>query len=240
MTNKYKKIYYQIINQAKNRTKTENVLYEKHHIIPKCLGGDNSKENLVNLTYREHFICHRLLVKFTEGEQKYKMLWALHRMAYTEKYTITSRLYEIVRSDFITSLKKNHPSKNESWRKKISIAVLMEWQNNYQRKYKTSQKMKKMWEEGKLFAKFGSENGMYGKEPWNKNKKFPGTGKSGKDNPAAKKFTIISPIGEIIMIECLKTFCEEKQLDYGCMKKVSQGKNKQHRGYTILRKEGHQ
>lgn len=32
----------------------------------------------------------------------------------------------------------------------------------------------------------------------------------------------------------------KKQLDYGCMKKVSQGKNKQHRGYTILRKEGHQ
>lgn len=31
---------------------------EKHHIIPKSLGGDNSKTNLVVLTGRQHFICH--------------------------------------------------------------------------------------------------------------------------------------------------------------------------------------
>lgn len=81
---------------------------------------------------------------------------------------------------------------------------------------------------------------MYGKEPWNKNKKFPGTGKLGKENPSAKKFIILCPSGEKIVIECLKTFCDEKQLNYECMKKVSQGKNKQHRGYIILGKEGHQ
>jgi hypothetical protein len=238
--NKYNKWYCSIVEQAKNRIKRDGVLYEKHHIIPKSLGGDNSKENLVNLTCREHFICHRLLVKFTEGEQKYKMSWALHRMAYTEKYNITSRLYEIVRNDFVYSLIENHPSKKESWRKKVSNAVLLEWQNNYERKYKTSQKMKQMWKEGKLTAKIGSDNGMFGKDSWNKNKKFPGTGKSGKDNPAAKKYTILTPLGEQIMVECLKTFCDEKQLNYGCMKKVSQGKNKQHKGYTILGKEGPQ
>lgn len=34
---------------------------ERHHVIPKCLGGSNSKDNLVELTAREHFICHWLL-----------------------------------------------------------------------------------------------------------------------------------------------------------------------------------
>lgn len=56
----YEKIYNQIIERAKlsNRIKSKENYFEKHHIIPKCLGGDNEKENLVLLTAREHFICH--------------------------------------------------------------------------------------------------------------------------------------------------------------------------------------
>lgn len=56
--NKYKIIYFRIINNAKTRAlPTEYV--ETHHIIPKSLGGDNTKTNVVLLTGREHFICHR-------------------------------------------------------------------------------------------------------------------------------------------------------------------------------------
>lgn len=36
---------------------------EKHHIVPKCLGGSDDKKNIVKLTPREHFIAHQLLVK---------------------------------------------------------------------------------------------------------------------------------------------------------------------------------
>lgn len=36
---------------------------EKHHIVPKCMGGDNKPRNLVRLTAREHYIAHQLLVK---------------------------------------------------------------------------------------------------------------------------------------------------------------------------------
>jgi len=57
----YQKIYDQIIDRAKQR-KLEGYK-EKHHIIPKCLGGSNKKENLVELTAREHFICHWLLCR---------------------------------------------------------------------------------------------------------------------------------------------------------------------------------
>ena len=34
-----------------------------HHIIPRCLGGSNEKENLVALTPEEHYVAHQLLVK---------------------------------------------------------------------------------------------------------------------------------------------------------------------------------
>jgi hypothetical protein len=36
---------------------------ERHHIIPKCMGGSNNKTNLVDLTGHEHFVAHQLLVK---------------------------------------------------------------------------------------------------------------------------------------------------------------------------------
>ena len=59
--NKYFKYYYNIINGAKSRTISGHT--ETHHIIPRSMGGLNNKENLVDLTAKEHFICHLLLNK---------------------------------------------------------------------------------------------------------------------------------------------------------------------------------
>jgi hypothetical protein len=57
----YKKIYDSIIDRAKIRNLEE--YSELHHIIPKCIGGNNSKNNLVKLTPEEHYVAHQLLVK---------------------------------------------------------------------------------------------------------------------------------------------------------------------------------
>jgi hypothetical protein len=57
----YKKIYDSLINRGKNRIMFE--YGEKHHIIPRCLGGSNDKSNLVKLTAEEHYVAHQLLVK---------------------------------------------------------------------------------------------------------------------------------------------------------------------------------
>lgn len=57
----YKKIYDSLIDRGKNR---ELIGYgEKHHIVPRCLGGSNDKTNLVKLTAEEHYVAHQLLVK---------------------------------------------------------------------------------------------------------------------------------------------------------------------------------
>jgi len=57
----YIRIYNQLIDRARNR---DLVGYgEKHHVIPRCLGGDDSKENLVKLTPEEHYVAHQLLIK---------------------------------------------------------------------------------------------------------------------------------------------------------------------------------
>ena len=44
----YEKIYNQIILRAKSREL--NCYVERHHVIPKCMGGTNDKDNLVKLT----------------------------------------------------------------------------------------------------------------------------------------------------------------------------------------------
>lgn len=75
LDNIYTKRYYKIINHfLKN---IPNGYTESHHVIPKCLGGNNDKANIVVLPARAHFICHWLLTKMVEKQAKYKMLEAL-------------------------------------------------------------------------------------------------------------------------------------------------------------------
>ena len=57
----YKKHYDMLIERSRNRTLKG--YYEKHHIIPKCLGGSDDKNNIAILTPEEHFLAHQLLVK---------------------------------------------------------------------------------------------------------------------------------------------------------------------------------
>jgi hypothetical protein len=104
LQNKYTKWYFNIIAAAKLR-KLSNGYFEKHHIIPKSLGGSNRKDNLVKLTAREHFICHRLLVKMVEGTARHKMSSAVHRMIVQhgnnqQRVVPVGRVYENIRSQW--------------------------------------------------------------------------------------------------------------------------------------------
>ena len=60
----YYEDYISIINSAKIRGLDKsriNIYTEAHHIVPRCLGGDDSKENLVLLSFEEHLVAHLLL-----------------------------------------------------------------------------------------------------------------------------------------------------------------------------------
>lgn len=111
----YRNIYSNIVERAKKETeygKRSLGYFEKHHILPKSLGGSNDEENLVKLTAREHFICHWLLVKmYNKGSQeRKKMLYALWRMKngslYHKEHYINSRAYETLRIEFANAVKQ--------------------------------------------------------------------------------------------------------------------------------------
>jgi len=158
--NKYKKWYLSIIENAK---KKKPDIYEKHHIIPKSLGGSNNEDNLVNLSLREHYICHLLLIKITKGDNQHKMLWALHRMCFSGKYGNKSRLYETFRLSFLSSLKEHHPSKTDKdYNKKRSKSTTESWMGANERRNKHSEDMKKKWADGSFFKEMSKRNGNHG------------------------------------------------------------------------------
>ena len=75
---KYQRWYDQIIERARHRTL--DVYHERHHILPRCLGGSDDPSNLVDLTYREHFLVHWLLTRLHEGRAKILMVFAVNAM----------------------------------------------------------------------------------------------------------------------------------------------------------------
>ena len=113
--NKYTRWYYTIINRA--QTRQLNCYTERHHIVPKSLGGSNESSNLVSLTAREHFVCHMLLTKMVSGIQRQKMVHAWWAMATLKKdcqdrYRLNSFQYDSVRRAYSKQITKNNPMKD--------------------------------------------------------------------------------------------------------------------------------
>lgn len=76
---------------------------ERHHIIPKCLGGTDDESNLVDLSAKQHFIAHLLLTKMVSGRRdREKLLYALRAMANLrhskQRYAVGCRTYAIIRA----------------------------------------------------------------------------------------------------------------------------------------------
>ncbi len=88
-------VYFRIINRASARDL--NGYKEKHHVFPKCLGGDNSSSNVVNLTAKEHYICHMLLTKIImDSNHKRKMIFAFDAMSLASKNHNRVRISSII------------------------------------------------------------------------------------------------------------------------------------------------
>lgn len=143
----YEKIYNQIIEKAKNenRTRDNGEYYEKHHIKPRSLYKDLIKDenNIVLLTAREHFICHKLLEKIYDCPQ---MKYAIWRMCNDGKYKVSARYYEYVKNKIqIESSKLNKGRKiGPEVIKRIS-----EKRKGYKHTDETIEKMKKSYDPSK-------------------------------------------------------------------------------------------
>lgn len=64
----YQRHYDALVSRARVRSIAGYV--ERHHVLPRCLGGGDEPENIVRLTPEEHFLAHQLLIKIHEGNGK--------------------------------------------------------------------------------------------------------------------------------------------------------------------------
>jgi hypothetical protein len=102
--NKYTKWYNLLIESRRHRVLDTSIYFEKHHVIPKSLGGSNSSNNLIKLLPKEHFIAHLLLSKmFEDNLSKRKMSYALWQMTYNG----TGNRYKINNSRTFAYMRKN-------------------------------------------------------------------------------------------------------------------------------------
>lgn len=196
----YQKIYDALIGRAIERQKLSIALsnFEKHHILPKCLGGGNSKSNIVKLTCEEHFIAHQLLVKIYPENKK--LIFAAHAM------TISSKKHSRVNN------------KEYAWLKKLKSAEMSKLHKGKIVTKETKEKMS-FAKKGKVF---GINNGFYGKthteEFKNKKSEQQKIAQVGYNNSNAKFWNIQFPDGSLNTIKCLKEFCKELHVSVYKMK----------------------
>lgn len=92
--------FIQNILDTRGRFNCGDEYHERHHIVPKCMGGTNDEDNLIDLFAREHFIAHRLLA--LENSENHKLVYAWNRMCNSKNgyYQITPEEYEEARKTF--------------------------------------------------------------------------------------------------------------------------------------------
>lgn len=117
----YSKIYNNLISKAKNRKL--DCYTESHHIIPLCIGGSDTKENLVDLTPEEHYIAHQLLVKIYPDN--HKLIFAANMMCVYSKDNIerknTNKRHGWLRRKLAISVSENNKGK-PAWNKGIPMS----------------------------------------------------------------------------------------------------------------------
>lgn len=105
------KSFIQNILDTRGRFACGEEYHERHHIIPKCLGGTNNEDNLIDLFAKEHFIAHKLLAQ--ENPENQSLIYAWHMMSTvrnSERLEISPEEYEEARIAFVESITgENNP-----------------------------------------------------------------------------------------------------------------------------------
>lgn len=216
-TNKYTKWYLTIIERRK--LTTPEGYSEKHHIIPKSLGGSNDKSNLVRLTGREHFICHLLLTRMTSGRDKHKMIAAAHNMIKMSKsgpHKIYARTYAVLReeySKYISSITKGVKKKPHTEEHKAYLSAKMKGYD------------------------FGPEHAaktiaVHTGRKRSEETKARIAAARGKQVMALKTWILQKPDGSIIRTQRLKEFCQQNSLGLSKLRETMDTKKPVEVGYS--------
>lgn len=107
----YRAAYARLIERARGRELTGYC--ERHHVVPRCMGGGDEATNMVRLTPEEHYLAHQLLVKLNPGHTG--LVWAASAMAgSTGKQQRSNKLYGWLRRRFAACMSNTHKGRTAS------------------------------------------------------------------------------------------------------------------------------
>ena len=132
----YQLLYEKLIKHAKQQLPPDEYT-ESHHIIPKCMDGDDSQDNIVVLTARQHFVAHWILTKVYPTN--YKLRYAFHMMFFptssgtrnTGWHLSKSRTYEYHKKELalLQSERLRGVLKSDDHKEKLRQAAYARWQD---------------------------------------------------------------------------------------------------------------
>ena len=111
-TMNYKRIHDEIISNAISRGSVVGQYKEDHHIMPRSMGGDNSKSNIVQLTAREHFIIHWLLKRIYKNKSMTYAFFSMTKMGNSTQKRYTSYSFKYAKESMSKLMSKRVGSKH--------------------------------------------------------------------------------------------------------------------------------
>ncbi len=193
---------------------------EKHHIIPRCMGGTDAYDNIVRLTPEEHYLAHQLLVKI-----------------HPENHALKKSANMMC----VKSVNQKRNNKVYGWIKRIS-RPLGSANGMYGRTHtdEVRNKLSKLATE-RLSGRSYEE--LYGKEKSDslklkrsiKRKEYiKENPTNGSKNPNAKSYKITAPDGVVYNISGgLVKFCKENKLLVAGIINVAKGRRENYKGWKI-------
>jgi hypothetical protein len=148
----YQKVYNTLVRRGQNRILEG--YSEKHHIIPRCIGGTDEETNLVSLTPEEHYLCHLLLVKIYPNNIRLVKA-AMFMVSANKDQQRNNKAYGWLKRQYSEYMRgPNNPTKlNGTWNKGIT---------GYKNKVNFSDKTIEL-----MSARMKDKNPCAGIKPWN-------------------------------------------------------------------------
>lgn len=107
--------------------------HESHHVVPRCMGGGDNAENLIDLFAREHFIAHKLLAKENPENDSLNFAWtcmAFLRSDRHKRYELTPEEYEDAKKRLSKVIAKANTGRVWSEKSKQKLSNAMSGENH--------------------------------------------------------------------------------------------------------------
>lgn len=123
----YNRHYFSLINNAIGRTQCDypEQKLERHHIVPRSLGGPDSEDNIVLLTIREHRLAHLLLFNMGYDNQIFSVAAICQDVINkrSHRYRLARNFTRYIRRKLanIQSQRKRDKQRSILWHKNLSI-----------------------------------------------------------------------------------------------------------------------